>query len=101
SLIEAMASGKPVISTTVGGVVDLLGTKGVEEDGFVVCERGIGTESNSVNGLVNGLLYLVKNNELRQEIGVRSRDYAMSQFSKERLVGDTKRLYRDLVRQNR
>ena len=101
SLIEAMASGKPVISTTVGGVVDLLGTKGVEEDGFVVCERGIGTESNSINGLVNGLLYLVKNNELRQEIGVRSRDYAMSQFSKERLVGDTKRLYRDLVRQNR
>jgi glycosyltransferase involved in cell wall biosynthesis len=101
SIIEAMASGKPVISTTVGGVVDLLGTQEAEEDGFVVCERGVGTKSNSVEGLVNGLLHLVQNNELRREIGVRSRDYAMSQFSKERLVSDTKRLYRDLVRQDR
>jgi len=98
SLIEAMASGKAVISTAVGGVVDLLGTKRTEDDGFAVCERGIGTDSNSVDGFVNGLLHLVKHDELREEIGFNARDFALSNFSKERLVGDTKRLYKELVR---
>jgi glycosyltransferase involved in cell wall biosynthesis len=95
-----MASGKAVISTSVGGVIDLLGPKRLEDDGFTVCDRGIGTESNSVDGLVNGLLHLVKNNELRKEIGVRARDFAMSNYSTERLVGDTKQLYRGLLGQN-
>lgn len=97
SLIEAMASGKAVISTSVGGVVDLLGKKRNEDDGFAVCERGIGTESNSVDGFVNGLLHLESNEELRREMGFKGRDYAMSNFSKERLVGDTKRLYQKLL----
>jgi glycosyltransferase involved in cell wall biosynthesis len=98
SLIEAMASGKAVISTTVGGVVDLLGSKRREENGFAVCERGIGTSSNSVDGFVNGLLHLVENDDLRNEIAGNARNFALSTFSKERLVGDTKRLYRELVR---
>ena len=98
SLIEAMASGKAVISTEVGGVVDLLGTKRREGDGFAVCERGISTASNSVDGFVNGLRHLVENDDLRQEIAGNARSFALSTFSKERLVGDTKRLYSKLVR---
>jgi glycosyltransferase involved in cell wall biosynthesis len=97
SLIEAMACGKPVISTSVGGVVDLLGSKKKEDDGFDICERGIGTPSNSVDGFVKGLRHLVENDELRREIGFRAKDFALSNFSKERLVGDTKRLYLKLV----
>jgi glycosyltransferase involved in cell wall biosynthesis len=99
SLIEAMASGKPVISTSVGGVVDLLGSKRREVDGFAVCERGIGTTPNSVEGLANGLLYLVTNDELREEIGSNARGFVMSNFSEERLVADIKRLYRGLLEQ--
>lgn len=98
SLIEAMASGKAVISTAVGGVVDLLGTTRKEDDGFAVCERGIGTASNEVDGFVNGLLHLENNEELRREIGFKARNFVLSNFSKERLVGDTKRLYQKLVR---
>ena len=100
SLIEAMASGKAIISTAVGGVVDLLGRKQEQVDGFTVCERGIGTTSNSVDGFVNGLLHLVENEELRQEIGFKARDFALSNFSKDRLIGDTKALYRRLLEQN-
>ena len=99
SLIEAMASGKAVISTAVGGVVDLLGSKRREDNGFAVCERGIGTDSNSVDGFVNGLRHLVENDELRREMGYKARDFALSNFSKERLVGDTKRLYQKLVQE--
>ena len=100
SLIEAMASGTAVISTSVGGVVDLLGRKRYEEDGFMVCERGLGTEPNSVDGFVNGLRYLLKSGENRKEIGSRARGFALSKFSKERLVADTKRLYRRLLEQS-
>lgn len=100
SLIEAMASGKIVISTSVGGVVDLLGEKRQQEDGFAVCERGIGTEPNSVDGFVNGLIYLANDVELRNEIGARARRFALSEFSKERLVADTKQLYRCLMKQS-
>jgi glycosyltransferase involved in cell wall biosynthesis len=93
-----MASGKAVISTEVGGVVDLLGTKRREENGFAVCERGISTASNSVDGFVNGLRHLVENERLRNEIARNAKNFALSAFSKERLVGDTKRLYSELVR---
>ena len=40
SLIEAMANEKAVISTAVGGVIDLLGAVEREADGFQICERG-------------------------------------------------------------
>ena len=44
SLIEAMASRRPVISTLVGGVVNLLGDATEAHPGFAVHERGIGVE---------------------------------------------------------
>jgi len=99
SLIEAMAAGRPVISTSVGGVADLLGSKCVEGDGFSVCERGIGTKSDSVDSFANGLAYLVRNSDVRQEMASRGRDYALSRFSKDRLVYDMKELYRRLLAQ--
>jgi glycosyltransferase involved in cell wall biosynthesis len=98
SVIEAMASGRPVIATSVGGVVDLLGRKREEDDGFTVCERGIGTNSNSVDGFVNGLLHLVKNDQVCKEMTSRARDFALSRFSEKRLVADTKQLYGQLLK---
>src|SRR5688572_14953487 len=64
SLIEAMAAGRPVISTAVGGVVDLLGEKREELDGFAVCERGVSVRSGDSAGFANGLIYLAKNERL-------------------------------------
>lgn len=100
SLIEAMASGRAVISTAVGGVVDLLGTAREEIDGFAIYERGVGTESNSVEGFANGLAHLVKNEQLRLDMGCRAKEFVVANYSKDRLVGDTKRLYRRLVNNN-
>ena len=45
SLIEAMAANRPVISTAVGGVVDLLGERVENGDNFSVCERGVSVRS--------------------------------------------------------
>ncbi len=94
SLIEGMAAGKPVIATLVGGVKDLLGSEIAKKDGFSVFERGIGCESGDVEGFTKGLIYLAKNEKLREELGSRGREFAVARFGKERLVRDIRNLYR-------
>ena len=108
ALIEAMASGKPVISTAVGGVVDLLGAvvEQVTESGaaFEIRERGITAASNDDAGFAAGLSRLLRDAPLREGFIERGRAYVHKAHSKERLVADMIRLYRALdaedVRQN-
>lgn len=96
SIIEAMASGKPVISTAVGGVKDLLGKIERNEDGFDICERGVSVPSGSSSGFAKGLLYLAKNERLRFDLGAAGREFVMKNYSKERLISDIKDLYREM-----
>ena len=96
SLIEAMANGKPVISTSVGGVLDLLGEIESENDGFKICERGIRVESNDAEGFFKGLIYLAKDKDLRADFGAKGKTFVRENYSKERLFEDLKRLYRTL-----
>ncbi len=98
SLIEAMASGRPVISTAVGGVVDLLGTVEQTMDGFSICERGISVLPNSCESFVNGLIYLAKNERLRESLGGRGKEFVEVNYRKERLADDIKNLYRRMMR---
>ena len=98
SLIEAMANEKAVISTAVGGVVDLLGR--IEEqgrDGFQICERGIATASNDAEGFCVGLHYLANDAKIRETIGRRGREFVIAQYSKARLIEDEKIFYRELL----
>lgn len=98
SLIEAMAAARPVISTGVGGVRDLLGEALESADGFTVCERGIRVDGFSPADYCRGLIYLAKNEKLRERSGAAGREFAVSRYSKERLINDIKELYRALVR---
>ena len=100
SLIEGMAAGRPVISTVVGGVVDLLGVTVSEHEGFRVCERGIGIDSRSADDFTKGLIYLVKNESLRETLALAGQTFARETYSKERLVDDIKKLYRELIAGN-
>src|SRR5690606_32900418 len=55
SLIEAMAVGKPIISTYVGGVKDLLGTDAEPlAPGVTLYERGLGVPSGDPAALAEG-----------------------------------------------
>jgi glycosyltransferase involved in cell wall biosynthesis len=96
SLIEAMANEKAVISTSVGGVVDLLGGIETERDGFKICERGVSVESNDAEGFYNGLVYLARDAALRARLGARGKVFVQENYSKERLIRDIERLYREL-----
>ncbi|MBC7898601.1 MAG: glycosyltransferase [Saprospiraceae bacterium] len=97
SLIEAMASKRPVISTAVGGVADLLGEVEEKHDGFDVCERGISVADRSAASFFNGLMYLAKNEKLREHLSTSGYEFVQSKYSKERLVSDIKSLYRRLM----
>lgn len=94
SLIEAMAARKPVISTAVGGVVDLLGSRNEECDGFAVCERGISIDHQTPEAFSRGLIYLTKNEKLRHSLATKGRDFVQTCYSIDRLVIDIGALYR-------
>lgn len=98
TLIEAMANAKPVISTSVGGVVDLLGNKIEDFENFTIYERGLGVDSNDVDGFVDGFLYLYVNKVLRNEIGEKGKQFVLQNYDKSRLVCDVKNLYKDLIK---
>ena len=96
SLIEAMANEKAIISTAVGGVVDLLGEVRENKDAFKICDRGISVASDEIEDFYQGLIYLAKSKNLRVELGDKGKKYVTARYSKERLVRDIINLYHHL-----
>jgi glycosyltransferase involved in cell wall biosynthesis len=96
TLIEAMANARPVISTRVGGVVDLLGRTMVRTKDFDECERGISVSPDDAKAFAAGMIRLATDSELRKELGVRGLSYVRQTYRKARLIDDIKQLYREL-----
>jgi glycosyltransferase involved in cell wall biosynthesis len=100
TLIEAMANARPVVSTNVGGVVDLLGD--VIEDGpYRVCSRGISVPAGDEEAFVAALSRIIRDRSLRQELGERGLEFVEVNYSKERLFEDIKGLYSELMNDGR
>ena len=97
TLIEAMASERPVVSTAVGGVVDLLGARLADGEDYTVCERGISVKSGDVEGFAAGLKRLAQDDGLRKELGGRGREFVTRNYAKERLIDDMSNLYEQLL----
>ncbi len=96
SLIEAMANGKTFVSTTVGGVVDLIGETVETKESFKIHEHGIGVASEDANALFEGLIHLAKDESLRKSLGTKGKEFIQNNYSKERLTADLINLYRNL-----
>ena len=84
SLIEAMASGRPVISTDVGGVRDI-----VRED-----YNGLLVKSEDVKEFSDKLKSLIRDKGKRAELGVNGKTFASGTYNKKRLVSDIENLYK-------
>ena len=100
TLIEAMANKRPVIATAVGGVVDLVGStlsQSEAQAGYTLCERGVLVASGDPEGFALGLARLIKDHDLRRELGQRGFDFVTHKYSKERLLNDISDLYARLV----
>ena len=100
SIIEAMASRVPVISTCVGGVQDLVGnpSQGPAEGGFAMCSRGILCNSNDALGLARALEYLYEEpDEEKEKRVMRALAFVREKYSNERLVSEMESLYLHLL----
>jgi len=87
SLIEAMAAGKAVVATKVGGIADLV------EDG----KTGLLVPSKDSDALASAILRLLNDNNLRRCMGEKSRVSVRSKYDVSRLVQDMKKFYLGLV----
>jgi glycosyltransferase involved in cell wall biosynthesis len=98
TLIEAMANARPVVSTLVGGVVDLLGTavSPMDSPDYLVCERGLGVLAGNSDSIASALNHLIRDEKLRREIGQAGLQFVTSQYSKDRLLDDVRQLYVEL-----
>lgn len=100
TLIEAMANARPVIATSVGGVVDLLGNV-VEEGNYSICERGVSVRPYDVDAFAAGLGRLIKDKDLQNQLGARGHEFVKHNYGKERLLEDIKDLYGQLLNRER
>ena len=87
TLIEAMASGKPVITTNVGGIPDLV------TDGY----SGILVPPNSPDIFANRLIELLKNKAMRDMLSVNGRNIVIQKYHYSRLIRDIEELYEQLL----
>lgn len=101
ALIEAMAAGRTVIATDVGGVRDLLEgdrpARPIAAGAFHVTERGILVRAGDAVGLASALAAVARDEGLRRQLGSAARSYALQHFGAERLCRDMTVLYEELL----
>jgi len=86
AVIEAMACGKPVVATDVGGVSEILG------------DAGILVPPRNPRALARGILKVLSDEELARELGLRARMRVLREFPMSRIVGEYREIYHDLIR---
>lgn len=91
SLIEAQAAARPVVSTNVGGVAD------------VVIDHGTGfiTEPGHIGAMSDALLQLVQQPHLRESMSAAGRQHVYGKFSYQRLVNDMSGYYYEQLARNK
>ncbi len=90
SLIEAQAAGKPVVTTNVGGVTDIV----VEQETALIADN------NDPDMFSFQLLRLIEEDDLRQRMSGQAGTHVLQSFSYQRLIADTAALYRRLLAEN-
>ena len=86
-LVEAMAAGKPVVASLVGGVPDLI------KDG----ENGLLVEPGEVNGLSRAITKLLMDEDIRYEMGQKGKNMSHD-FSVESMIAKIDALYSNLIK---
>jgi glycosyltransferase involved in cell wall biosynthesis len=87
AIVEALASERPVVTTDVGGISELVGDG---ECGFVVPPK-------DPKALAQALLKLIRDENLRRTFGENARRKVYPHLSHTRLVKDMEKIYLELV----
>jgi glycosyltransferase involved in cell wall biosynthesis len=91
SLIEAQAANRPIVSTRVGGISDIL----------LEGETGLLADVQDASTFAEHLLRLVEDDTLRLRLGANSRAHVMQRFSYQRLMRDMSALYNELLQKKK
>lgn len=89
SLIEAQAANKPVVSTNVGGI----------ENVVIKNVTGLLSPSQNINLFSENLLRLIENDSLRRKLSENGWEQVGTKFHFTRLVEDVRKLYIELLNQ--
>jgi glycosyltransferase involved in cell wall biosynthesis len=87
SLIEAQASGKPIVSTSIGGIEDIV----------IKNKTALLSIINDENALAQNLLNLIEDDELRRLFSINGADFVRHKYSYQRLCRDMAALYNSLL----
>lgn len=85
--VEAMACGKPVVGTNVGGIPDII-INGV--NGFLV-------EPKNPQSIAEKIIILLKNPELRRKMGISARKIATEKFNIQKRIDKLLSTYNNLL----
>lgn len=89
SLIEAQSAKKPIVSTKVGGIHDIV----LENKSALLCDK------TDLELFRKHLMRLIENLSMRSEMGAAGEQDVLKKFSYLRLVGDVEDLYLTLLRE--
>ena len=89
SLIEAQASGKPIVSTNVGGIENIV----------IPNQTALLSETGNKTAFFNNLNSLVNDCELRNRMSLKGWDFVQNRFHFSRLVENTAQYYHELLKQ--
>jgi glycosyltransferase involved in cell wall biosynthesis len=87
SLIEAQAANRPIVSTRVGGISDIV----------IEGKTALLADITDNETFCQQLLNLVNDDDLRQSLGANSSQCVMKRFSYQRLMKDMSDLYYELL----
>ena len=91
SLIEAQASNKPIVSTDVGGIRDIL----LQNDTALISDVCDSTKFKE------NLLRLIEDDMLREYLGKNGFEYVKDKFNFQRLISETAALYYDVLKKKK
>ncbi len=86
-ILEAYALGKPVVSTWVGGAKEIIQDG---DTGFLVPPRAWWSLAYSIK-------LLLENSKIREEFGTKGKELVNNNFSLDRMVKSTEKLYEELI----
>lgn len=83
ALLEAMSYGIPCIATQVGGNGELLGAKdeGIPTGGYLLARNGLLVNPDDAIGLSGAIVYFIRNESAREEMGRRARKFIQENYS--------------------
>jgi len=86
-LDEAMALAKPIVATRINGITEQI------TDG----ENGILVPPENHNALAKAILRLIQDKELSKKLGSSAKKRVAQEFSVEKMVKETEKVYSELL----